>query len=237
MSTGTIYGVSLGPGDPELITLKGYRALTTADRIYYPASQHNDGSVTSYARSILHAYDLSDDRLVAIPLKMSADRTAAEISYDTAFEAIRADQRAGRDVAIVSEGDITFYSTFAYLLERILKHELPLELVAGVPSFVLGACERKIALCSQNEKVAILPRITDPQVLERALNAFETVVLMKIRSIFPMLGAILANKPVQVVYCERLGTSEQFITTNWQEIAKREPPYFSLLILKRTHEA
>jgi precorrin-2/cobalt-factor-2 C20-methyltransferase len=237
MSRGTIYGVSLGPGDPELITLKGYRTLTTADRIYYPASQRDDGSVTSYARSILHAYDLPNDRLVTIPLKMSADRTAAKASYDTAFEAIRADQHAGRDVAIVSEGDISFYSTFAYLLERILKHELPLELVAGVPSFVLGACERKISLCSQDEKVAILPRIADPKLLERTLDAFETVVLMKIRGIFPMLGAVLANKPLQVVYCERLGSSEQFISTDWQEIAEREPPYFSLLILKRMHEA
>lgn len=234
MRKGTIYGISLGPGDPNLITLKGYRTLKAVHRIYYPASRRADGNVTSYAREILRAYDLSDKQLTAMPFTMTLDRTITEAQYDGAFKMIRHDCLQGCDVAVVSEGDISLYSTFAYLLERILRHDLPLELVPGVPSFVLGASEARLSLGRQGERVAILPRLVDAYVLEKALEAFETVVLIKIHKFLPLLEATLRDKSVQITYCERLGTPEQFISTDWKEISGRDPPYFSLLIVQRS---
>lgn len=230
---GKIYGVSLGPGDPLLITVKGLQTLQQADKIYYPGSLLADGHTSSYSLQILQHYQLDDSKLHGMFLKMSDDRQAAEQTYAETFQLILADYNAGLQVAFVSEGDISFYSTFAYLLKHIHQHKLDLEIIAGVPAFILGAAEHQSSLAILNEKIAILPRMKDRDTLSRYLDEFETVVLIKVRSVLHEIRSLIQQTGLQMVYCERLGTAEQYITTELEDLEDREIPYFSLMILKK----
>jgi precorrin-2/cobalt-factor-2 C20-methyltransferase len=230
---GKIFGVSLGPGDPLLITVKGLQVLQQADKIYYPGSLLADGSTSSYSLQILQHYQLDESKLQGMYLQMSDDRSAAEQTYADTFQLLLADYHAGLQVAFVSEGDISFYSTFAYLLKHIHAHQLDVEIIAGVPSFILGAAAHQSSLAILNEKIAILPRMKDQETLSRYLAEFETVVLIKVRSVLHDIRTLIQQTGLQMMYCERLGTAQQYITTNINDLEKRDIPYFSLLILKR----
>lgn len=226
-----IYGVSLGPGDPLLITVKGLQILQQVDRIYYPGSLLADGTTSSYSLNILQYHKLDANKLRGMFLKMSDDRVATEQTYAATFAEILRDYNDGLNIAFVSEGDISFYSTFAYLLKHIQAAKLNVEIIAGVPSFILGAAVHQSPLAILNEKIAILPRMKDITTLTRYLEEFETVVLIKVRSVIQNI--IPHIQRLQMVYCERLGTPEQYITTNIEDLKDREIPYFSLLILKK----
>lgn len=219
-----IYGVSLGPGDPLLITVKGLQVLQKVDRIYYPGSL----PASSYSLGILQHYNLDERKFRGMFLNMSDNREQAEKTYSETFQEMLVDYNNGLDIAFVSEGDISFYSTFAYLLKHIQQHKLDVEIIAGVPSFLLGAAAHQLPLAVLNEKIAILPRAKN---ISRYLEEFDTVVLIKVRSVLDEIMPLI--KDLNIVYCERLGTPQQFITTDINDLKDREIPYFSLLILKK----
>jgi len=229
---GKIYGVSLGPGDPELITVKGLRALQRADLIYYPGSVQADGRHNSYSRSILDQLDLDEAKLCGVFLPMANDRAVALLIYEQAFYQLKADYEAGRTVAFVSEGDSTFYSTFAYLLAHLHAHQLPVEIIAGVPSFLLATAAHLVPLAVLREKVAIIPLLASAVALEGYLREFETVVLIKVRGALDFVRPAVVANYATACYAERLGTPDQYLTTDLADLTGRELPYFSLLILK-----
>jgi precorrin-2/cobalt-factor-2 C20-methyltransferase len=230
---GKIYGISLGPGDPDLITLKGLKILQKSNKIYYPGSLLPNGKTSSFSLPILQHHQLDEQKLVGMFLKMSDDRTQAEATYRATFESMLEDYNNGLTIVFVSEGDSLFYSTFAYLLEHIQQHQLDVEIIAGVPSFILGAAQHQLPLAILNEKIAIIPRVKNSQELETTLNDFDTVVLIKIRSVLKDISPFLKTSELTIMYCERLGTTQQYITTNIEDIKNREIPYFSLLIIKK----
>lgn len=229
---GKIYGVSLGPGDPELLTVKGLRALQRADLIYYPGSVQADGQQRSYSRTILAQLGLDETRLRGLFLPMANDRAAALRVYEQAFYQLKADYEAGRTVAFVSEGDSTFYSTFAYLLAHLHAHQLPVEIIAGVPSFLLATAAHQLPLAVLREKVAVIPLLASAAALDGYLRAFETVVLIKVRGALDYVRPAVAAGQATAYYAEHLGTPAQYLTTDLADLAGRELPYFSLLILK-----
>jgi precorrin-2/cobalt-factor-2 C20-methyltransferase len=164
---------------------------------------------------------------------MSDDRTQAETTYWNTFQLMLADYNNGLQVAFVSEGDGLFYSTFAYLLAHFQKLQLDVEIIAGVPSFILGAAQHQMPLAILNEKIAIIPRVKNHQELEKTLQDFDTVVLIKVRSVFKDITPFLISSGLTIMYCERLGTAQQYITTDIKAVLEREIPYFSLLIIKK----
>jgi precorrin-2/cobalt-factor-2 C20-methyltransferase len=228
---GKIYGVSLGPGDPELITLKGWKTLQQVDKIYYPASLQ-EGVVRSYSLSILEQYALQDKILQPVILEMSHNREYNLKAYTKAFDEIRADVENGLQVAFVSEGDISFYSTFIYILEQIRAHQLPLEIIAGVPSFLLATAAHQQPLALLQEKIAIIPLLKSREVLEDHLQKFETVVLIKVRGALAYIAPLIAANKAVMLYGEKLGTPAQYLSNTISSLETRDLPYFSLVILK-----
>lgn len=236
MMTGKIHGVSLGPGDPDLITLKGLKVLQQADKIYYPGSLFKDGRKVSYSLSILNHYRLDSEKLIGFYLKMDLARVQAKDIYETTFQQILADYKNGLSIVIVSEGDISTYSSFSYLLEKIKAHELTIDLIPGITSYLHLASESKTPLCLQNEKVTVIPRIQTKEQLQEAIANFDTVVLMKIISVIDIITTVIDENEHSITYAERLGTDEQFITNSWETAKQRETPYFSLMIIKKTNK-
>lgn len=229
---GHIIGVSLGPGDPELITLKGLNALKNADRIYFPGSQFSDGRIASYSEEILKGYELDSSKWKGFYLEMSLDREQANVVYDQTAEAIFEDWKNGMNVVVVSEGDLSTYSSFSYLLQRLKMKGAGVELIPGITSYAMGAAASSTILGLQNDKMIILPRVQSKQDLEEALKSSKTVILMKIRSVMNAIEEVIEERKCQFVYCERLGTDQQFITSNWEKVSQRTIPYFSLIIIQ-----
>ena len=233
IKTGKITGVSLGPGDPELITVKGLQVLKEADKIYFPGSQFKGGRKSSYALSILRHYHLETARLEGFYLKMSLAREEAAALYATTFSHIKNDYEAGLKVAIASEGDASTYSSFSYLLQHFQAAGIPADLIPGITSYALTAAAHNVPLCLQNERVVILPRVRTVTELQESLRHFDVVILMKIRSVMPVILEALKNLPLAVFYGERMGTPQEFISSDPTAIALREVPYFALLIIKK----
>ena len=230
----TVYGVSLGPGDPELITLKGLKALQNADRIYYPGSVLSNGEQKSYSLEILRHYDLESHKLVGFFLEMNLNRIQVQEVYEQTFQAIQKDVSKDLQVAIVSEGDLSVFSSFSYLLEKLHKASIPVSLIPGITSFCLGASESQLPIALLNDTIQIIPRIQSSKELEEALATNQTVILMKIRSVMKQITNVLQQDTIQFTYCERLGTNQQFISNKLADLQSREIPYFSLLIIKKS---
>lgn len=228
-----LYGISLGPGDPDLITVKGLQILKLADRIYYPGSLYKNGTKASYSKSIIDYYKLDEDKCVGFYLEMSLARTQAKEIYNDVFLDIQKDIEKGLSVAVVAEGDISTYSSFSYLLEKATEAGMEVDLIPGITSYALGASLHKEPLCLQNERFLILPRVQSANLLKEAIDNFDTVVLMKIFSVIPVVDKVLSNNNYKVFYSERLGTTQEYISSDWEEIKNREIPYFSLITIKK----
>ena len=228
-----IYGVALGPGDPELLTIKALKVLKASDVIFYPGSDFN-GKQKSYVYNMLEYHDLTNKRLEGFFLEMSSDRTAAEQVYNDTVKKINTAFNSGLKVAVVCEGDLSLYASFSYVLERLKAIELPVDLVPGINAFSLGAAQHQIPISLLNDKVAILPRENSIEHLETYFQTFDTLILMKIRSSWTAINELLKVQPCEFFYCERLGTNLEYISTDLKDISKREIPYFSLIIIKKT---
>lgn len=227
-----IYGVALGPGDPELLTLKALRILKEADLIFYPGSI-NKGIKKSFVLPILQYHGLDTKELKGFFLKMSDDRKQATEIYRSTAKEIKEAYHLGKKIAIVCEGDISLYASFSYLLVELQNLKLPVSLVPGVNSFSLGAAQHKVPLSLLNDKIAVVPRVKNIEEITKYFLAFDTVVLMKIRSGWNDFQSGLAQKDWKCYYCERLGTNEEYITSDISTGTHREIPYFSLLIIKK----
>lgn len=233
-TTGKIYGVSLGPGDPGLITVKGLQLLQQVDKIYYPGSLLPGGGTKSYSLTILQQLGLNEKELCPVLLSMDADRTHNLSAYEAAFNQIKADCENGLHVAYVSEGDISFYSTFAYLLHHINAMQLPVEIIAGVPSVLLATAMHHQPLAVLQERIAIVPLAESQAQLEIFLTSFHTVVLIKVRHALSYVEPLITAGKAVMLYAEKLGTAGQFISVDSSELTQRDLPYFSLIILKST---
>lgn len=226
-----LFGVSLGPGDPDLITLKGLSILKHADKIYYPGSLFKDGRKASYSETILAHYNLDTTKCHGFFLEMNLNRVQVKDIYEETFKAIKVDLEQGLTVALVSEGDLSTFSSFSYILEKVKGANIPVELIPGITSYAMAAAEHQSPLCLQNEKLIILPRVQTVEELKEALEHFDTVVLMKITSVMDVVNTVLKNKPYKIRYSERLGTPNQYTTTNLEDINQRKIPYFSLITI------
>ena len=218
--------ISLGPGDPELITLKGLRRLRQADAIYCPATVQPDGSLASRAADILRALDIDLAAIRPFPVAMRDDRAAALADYGAAVERIAAECAEGRRVAVTAEGDAGFYSSSGYVSALLAERGLSTERIAGIPAFVACAASEGvvIALASADE---LLGRVA----------AGRSVVLMKPSRYASAVKEALTQAPDGVAfhYFEHTGADAEraFYSCRRDAILERRFPYFSLLIVRR----
>ncbi|MDM8159622.1 precorrin-2 C(20)-methyltransferase [Labilibaculum sp. K2S] len=227
---GKVFGVALGPGDPELITMKALNCLKKSEKIYYPATQSSKGNQDSFSLVILKQLDVEENKFVPITVPMSKDRSAAEKAYADLFLKVQKDVKEGKQVAVVSEGDISFFSTFSYLLEDFRKNCVDFEMIPGVPAFILGSSVGQLPLCTQNDKLLVAPDIEDEEELQNLLSQNQTVVLMKISKVRGWIKEFIQNRDLKFFYGEYLGTWKQFTCTNMECLNDRKIPYFAILI-------
>ena len=230
-----VYAVGVGPGDPELLTRKAERILRSVDVILAPVSNPADASV---ALSTIREF-INEERqeIIVHQFPMTSDRARLIPAWQEAAALIAAHAEAGRSVAFITIGDPLFYSTFIYLL-RLLREQwplIPIEIIPGISSINAAASEAALPLVEGDERMVVIPATAGIEQIKAALDTYETVVLLKVKPLFPAIMELLrmTEREQTTVFVERVGSDRQKVLTNFNEIAAHSPDYLSLLIIKR----
>jgi precorrin-2/cobalt-factor-2 C20-methyltransferase len=230
MRPGTAYGIGVGPGDPELVTLKALRLLQAAPVVAYPAP--DDGP--SFARSIVAQWLRPEQREIAIRVPMVAERFPAQEVYDRAAAEIGTVLSAGNDVAILCQGDPFFYGSFMYLFTR-LADRFPVSIVPGVSSLTACAAAAGTPLAARSETLTVVPATLGEAELERRLAGSEAAAIIKLGRNFEKVRAVLARLRLdgRARYVERASLPNQRILP-LAEVAADSVPYFAMIVLPGT---
>jgi precorrin-2/cobalt-factor-2 C20-methyltransferase len=234
--------VGVGPGDPELITVKGLRAIQAAHLIFVPRSQDGEQSL---ALRIARAWiDAERQQIIelSLPMTRNADRlltawqaAAGQIAHS--FAGMPAEQPSQGVYLLL--GDPLLYGTFTYIWTELREQHphIEIEIVPGVTSFAAGAARAQFVLSTTSDRVAILPATyeTDSSQLRQLLSDFDTIILMKVGRVLPQILAALAemNLLESTLYAERVGMPEERIVrgSELHALRKQPRPYLSLLIV------
>ena len=231
-----VYAVGVGPGDPELLTRKAERILRSVDVILAPVSNPADASVAlSTIREFINA---ERQEIIVHQFPMTSDRARLIPAWQEAAALIAAHAEAGRSVAFITIGDPLFYSTFIYLL-RLLREQwpqIPVEIIPGISSINAAASEAALPLVEGDERMVVIPATAGIEQIKAALDTYETVVLLKVKPLFPAIIELLriTEREQTTVFVERVGSDRQKVLTDFNEIATHSPDYLSLLIIKKT---
>ena len=175
---GKLYGIGVGPGDSELVTLKAARILKSVPVIFSPkSSKEKDSIALSIVRPILEERDDYKKLMIVAPIfPMIEDKDELEKIWDSASELIAQYLDTGRDVAFITLGDTSIFSTYSYVQKRLID-SYEIETVPGITSFTACAAARNKALVEQNQILTVVPKIDDR--LEEVLEYSDSIVLMK----------------------------------------------------------
>lgn len=227
--TGRIIGIGVGPGDPDLITVKGARLLSGATVVAFPAPENGD----SLARSIA-APHLPDD-ITEIPIRMplSANRFPVEAVYDDAAREIGDRLAQDEDVLVLCEGDPFFYGSFMYLFAR-LAEDWPVEVVPGVSSLTACAAVTGTALAALNDVLTVLPAPLPDEALRAQLAATDAAAIIKVGRHLPRIRSLLAEMGLsgQARYIERATMANQALGA-LDDIDEDAAPYFSMILVHK----
>ncbi|MGR3716218.1 MAG: precorrin-2 C(20)-methyltransferase [Thermohalobaculum sp.] len=224
--TGTLYGIGVGPGDPELMTLKAHRLISTARVVAYPAPDDGD----SFARRIAAATIPGEAEEIPMIVPMRADRFPAQQVYADAAEKIAAHLDQGTDVAVLCEGDPFFYSSFMYLFAR-LGTRFPVEIVPGVTSLTACAAALRRPLTSRNDVLTVLPGPLPDAEMRPRIEAAEAIAIMKVGRHLSRILALLEAMGLtgKAGYIERASLDVEHVSTLSQ--APEKAPYFSMILI------
>ncbi len=229
---GKLYGIGVGPGDPELLTLKAHRILTSTRVIAYPAPDDGD----SFARSIVAEYLNSRHHEIPIVIPMRRERFPAARVYDEKAKEVSEFLNAGEDVVVLCEGDPFFYGSFMYLFER-LEGEYECEIIPGVSSLMAASAALKQSLAARNDVLTIVPAPLDDEILLAHLGKSEAIAIIKVGKHFSRVRDVVqaAGLLEQAGYLERVSLVNQQIMP-LSLVTEEVAPYFSIILIYKGAE-
>ena len=179
--TQAVYFVSLGAGDPELITLKALRLLERADVIYSPVSLSPNGRRASKSKSIMLSLGIKEEQIVSYDMPVNSEREGAEDAYKQVAEDIKARRQANGDLiaAVVAIGDAGFYASSAYIGELLEAENIPTSYLPGVPALIASNALIGGQLVQLDEQLRVIPGVATPSEWEEAWQSKHTIVIMK----------------------------------------------------------
>jgi precorrin-2/cobalt-factor-2 C20-methyltransferase len=233
MAEGTLYGVGVGPGDPELVTLKALRIARACPVLAYPAPDEGD----SLARRIMAPHLPGGQTEIAIRTPMSADRYPANAVYDQASRDIAAHLSGGRDVAVLCVGDPFFYGSFMYLFARVAAAHRTV-VVPGVTSLSAAAASLGAPLAARNDVLSVIPALLDDEAISARLAAADAAAIIKLGRHFARVRALLAVNGLSdhARYIEHASFAQERAIP-LAEVDPARVPYFSLILLHRRGQA
>lgn len=226
--SGILYGVGLGPGAPDLLTLRAARLIERAQVVAYPTL----AGAASFARAIAADLIPADAEEIAMDVPMSVERAPAQAAYDDGAAAIAAALDAGKDVICLCEGDPFFYGSFMYLFAR-LADRYQVEIVPGVTSITACAARARMPLAARNERLTVLPGPLPEEELRDRIAGAESVVIMKVGRHLSKIRAVIdaLGLTARAVYVERATLPQEVVLPLSQ--APEKAPYFSMILLTK----
>lgn len=224
--TGILYGAGVGPGDPELMTMKAVRLIRENEIIALPGTDAKE--TVAYQIAVQAVPELAEKTLVPVAMPMTHDRAEMDRNHDKAADILETYLKEGRNVVFLTLGDPTIYSTYLYVQKRIAARGYETRLVSGITSFCAAAACTGTPLAEWNEQLHVVPavhRLDDP--LELPGN----YVLMKSGRKMEQVKQILAKSGRDVVMVENCGMENEHIYRGVEAIPD-DAGYYSLIIAK-----
>ncbi|MEO1209119.1 MAG: precorrin-2 C(20)-methyltransferase [Cyanobacteria bacterium J06638_20] len=230
---GILYGVGVGPGDPELITVKGMRILQQVPVVAFPAGM---GGKPGIAQQIVAPWLQADQVELPLTFPFVQDEAVLEQAWQVAAKTVWDFLNRGQDVAFVSEGDVSFYSTFTYLAQAVQRLDPTVEVkaVPGVASPMAAAAALGLPLAVRSQRLTILPALYTVADLETAIAHSDVIVLMKVSSVYKQVWQVLENHGLleHSYVVERATQPHQIIYADLRDRPSLQLPYFSLLVVQ-----
>ena len=225
---GTLYGVGVGPGDPELMTIKAVRLIRECDMIAIPASG-KENVAFEIAKSAVP--EIETKEVVELPMPMVRDESKLKNSHDKAAETVIGQLVKGKNIVFLTLGDPSIYSTYIYVHNRVAEQGYNTEIVPGIPSFCAVAARLNEGLTEASEALHIIPASYEG--IEEALKLSGTKVLMKSGKSIGKVKELLKNmeKPPTVKMVERCGMQGERVFHQLDDLDE-EASYFSILVVK-----
>lgn len=226
--TGTLYGVGVGPGDPELMTIKAWRLISMAKVIAYLAATGKE----STARAIAAPFMPDDAKEIIIDMPMRVEREPAQVAYDQGATEIAAYLSRGEDVVMLCEGDPFFYGSFMYMFER-LAGKFKTVVVPGVTSIAAASAVIGQPLCERDEVLKVLPATMTEDDLHRELSTTSTAAIIKVGRHFGKVKRVLKSLALEntATVVERATHEDQVIRVV-AAIQDDSLPYFTTIIVR-----
>ncbi|GLY28234.1 precorrin-2 C(20)-methyltransferase [Kineosporia sp. NBRC 101731] len=233
--SGTLYGVGLGPGDPELVSVKAVRLIGAADVIAYHSARHGRSIARGIAEPYLRAGQIEEPLVYPVTTGTTDHpggyQGAMDEFYAAAAERLAAHLEAGRDVVVLAEGDPLFYGSYMHMHKR-LAHRFPAEVVPGITSFSAAAAALGRPLVERDEVLTVLPGTLPDEELARRLRDTDAAVVMKLGRTFEGVreGFEAAGKLDRAWYVERASSDRQR-TSALADVDPEAVPYMSIALM------
>ena len=231
-SIGTFFGVGVGPGDPELLTVKAINAIKSADVVIAPKTEKKEGSV---ALSIAMPYILPNVQIVYQTFPMVQNFTESSQVIEHNKDEILNFLKMGKNVAFLTLGDPMFYSTYIYIFQKLRKFDIKIKTIPGVPSFLAISSYVERPLSFGDDILTVIPSTADSDKIQNALKISDVTVLMKVYKNFDQIVEILKNADMadDAVLVSRCGLSGEKIIDNIEEHKLDKINYLSTILTRR----
>lgn len=223
---GTLYGVGVGPGDPELMTLKAVRLIRENKIIAVPGADPKE--TVAYKIAVQAVPELAEKELLPIYMPMTHDPEELERNHAKGAQTLGSHLEQGNNIVFLTLGDPCVYSTFSYLQKRVEQDGYPTALVSGITSFCAAAARLNIPLSEWNEQLHIVPAVHR---LDSTLSESGNYILMKSGKKMNQVKEILAQSNRDVMMVENCGMENEHIYRSVEEIPD-DAGYYSLIIAK-----
>jgi precorrin-2/cobalt-factor-2 C20-methyltransferase len=186
--SGIFYGIGVGPGDPELLTVKAINAIKAADVLIAPKTEKKEGSV---ALSIAKPYLRSDIEIVYQVFPMVKNFADSTDAWEANKKEILSLLEQGKNVAFLTLGDPMFYSTYIYVYRLLKDEDVKIVTIPGIPAFCAIGSQAGIPIVEGNDVLSIIPATASPEKIEKAIANCDNAVLMKVYKNFPEIADVL----------------------------------------------
>ncbi|WP_286926078.1 MULTISPECIES: precorrin-2 C(20)-methyltransferase [Lysinibacillus] len=231
---GILYGLGVGPGDPELITVKAFRIIQESPVIAYPKKLRGS---KSYAHRIVDVYINPEEKdMLGLVFPMTKDEAVLEREWTKSVELVYEKLKEGKDVAFVTEGDPLLYSTFIHMMKLMQDKypEVEIRTVPGISSFNGSASRLGIALADGDDKVAIIPAHDDYNAMRDAIESHDAVVFIKVAKVIDLMLQVLRDLDLlDKASVVTKVTSDEEIIWDVRELDGVELEYLTLMVVRK----
>lgn len=231
---GVLYGLGVGPGDPELITVKAFRVIQESPVIAYPKKLKGS---KSYAHRIVDVYiNPSEKEMLGLVFPMTKDEDVLEREWTKSVALVYEKLQEGKDVAFVTEGDPLLYSTFIHMMKLMQEThpEVEIQTVPGISSFNGSASRLGIPLADGDDRVAIIPAQNNYDLMKQAIEQHDAVVFIKVAKVIDLMLDVLRD--LNLLDCASVVTkvtSDEEIIWNVRELDGVDLEYLTLMVVRK----